>query len=169
MKKRLRLAALVAVALICAACGTDVPALSSAAPLCSQSSVTVSNDSFAESVSLVTTPRGVQYGDIRPGCGALAVPGKRLTIAYSFWLQNGQLFATSRAQGAGPGTFTYGSGQPFPGFDLGFANMRVGGKRRIVVPPALAYGPQGLPPAIPPNATLVVDVQLLRVSWSTGQ
>jgi len=169
LRPTLAVATLVALVGACASCGdaVSVPA-GQPAPLCTQSAAPISPDSFNEAIDLVTTSSGVQYGDLRSGCGALAVLGKRLTIAYSFWLQNGKLFASSNQQGAGPGVFTLGSGQPFPGFDFGFANMRVGGKRRIVVPARLAYGSQGLPPEIPPGATLYVDVQLLSVSWSAS-
>jgi FKBP-type peptidyl-prolyl cis-trans isomerase FkpA len=105
--------------------------------------------------------------DITVGSGAEAVNGKRLTVNYTLWLfdaakpdQKGQQMQTS--VGVSPYSFTLGAGQVIPGWDQGFAGMRVGGTRRLVVPPSLAYGSTGNGP-IPPNATLVFDVQLLDV------
>jgi FKBP-type peptidyl-prolyl cis-trans isomerase FkpA len=105
--------------------------------------------------------------DLRVGSGAEAVAGRRLTVHYTGWLydanradQKGQQFDSS--VGRQPFSFTLGAGQVIRGWDQGFAGMRVGGQRRLVIPPDLAYGSRGSGP-IPPNATLVFDVELLSV------
>ena len=105
--------------------------------------------------------------DLRVGTGAEAVSGKRLSVDYTGWLydstrpdQKGQVFDTSA--GRGPYPFVLGAGQVIRGWDQGFAGMRVGGVRRLVIPPALGYGAAGNPP-IPGNATLIFDVELVDV------
>jgi FKBP-type peptidyl-prolyl cis-trans isomerase FkpA len=112
------------------------------------------------------TPRA-EYSvtDLRAGSGAEATAGKRLSVHYTGWLYNpsgtdgkGAQFDTSVGRGAYP--FTLGAGQVISGWDRGVAGMRVGGQRRLVLPPELAYGASGNGP-IPPNATLVFDIELL--------
>lgn len=105
--------------------------------------------------------------DLRVGTGAEAVAGRTLTVHYTGWLyaptqpeQKGQQFDSSA--GRGPFVFVLGVGRVIPGWDRGVAGMRVGGLRRLVIPPELAYGAQGAP-GIPPNSTLVFDVELLDV------
>ena len=87
-----------------------------------------------------------------------------MTIEYTGWLESGRLFDSSREAGRQPYPYPFNVGQVIPGIDQGVATMRVGGKRRLVLPPALGYGAQGAPPVIPPNATLVFDVELVSVS-----
>ena len=115
-------------------------------------------------------PAGVPFSstDLTVGTGVQAVAGRRLTVAYSGWLYDstaadnkGTLFDSSSA--AGPFTFVLGAGQVIRGWDQGVPGMRVGGRRRLVIPPDLAYGSQGRG-LIPPNATLVFEVELLSVS-----
>ncbi|HKR99868.1 MAG TPA: FKBP-type peptidyl-prolyl cis-trans isomerase [Candidatus Dormibacteraeota bacterium] len=115
-------------------------------------------------MDLVSTPSGVRYGDIAPGCGPLALPGQQVTIQYTAWLNNGKEFDTSRQPGRSAFTFTPGSNGALPGFSYSFNSMRVGGYRRVVIPPALAFGSSGVPPVIPPDATIVVDIQLMAIS-----
>ena len=105
--------------------------------------------------------------DLRVGDGADATVGKLLTVDYTGWIydptrpeQKGRQFDTSA--GRGPFEFILGVGQVIPGWDLGAAGMKVGGQRRLVIPPALAYGSTGAGD-IPPNATLVFDIELLEV------
>jgi FKBP-type peptidyl-prolyl cis-trans isomerase FkpA len=116
-----------------------------------------------------STPRG-EYSqtDLRIGTGADAVSLRRLTVNYTGWLydparpeQKGSQFDTS--VGRQPFSFTLGAGQVIRGWDQGVAGMKVGGQRRLVLPPELGYGSAGSPPAIPPNATLVFDIELLDV------
>lgn len=96
------------------------------------------------------------------GTGAEAKPGSTVDVHYTGWLTDGSKFDSSRDSGK-PFRFTIGQGQVIQGWDEGIAGMKVGGKRRLFVPPTLGYGPQGYPPVIPPNATLVFDVELLSV------
>jgi FKBP-type peptidyl-prolyl cis-trans isomerase FkpA len=106
--------------------------------------------------------------DLVLGTGADATVGKSITVNYTGWLYDsgktdgkGQQFDSS--VGRGPFTFVLGAGQVIPGWDQGLVGMKVGGTRRLIIPPELAYGANGSPPAIPGNATLVFDVQLLGV------
>ena len=108
-----------------------------------------------------TTTSGVQYWDITPGTGATAVSGQKVTVNYTGWLTSGKQFDTS--VGKRPFQFKLGAGQVIQGWDDGVAGMKVGGKRQLRIPPNLGYGSQGISGTIPPNATLVFDVELLAV------
>ena len=108
----------------------------------------------------VTTASGLQYWNIKLGTGALAIPGKKVKVDYTGWLTTGKKFDSS----VGTGhlfEFVLGNGQVIKGWDEGVAGMKVGGKRQLRIPPQLAYGEKGFPGAIPPNATLIFDVQLV--------
>jgi FKBP-type peptidyl-prolyl cis-trans isomerase len=103
--------------------------------------------------------------DVRVGTGTAASNGRPVTVTYTGWL-----YDPSRAEGKGTQfdsnpafSFTLGTGGVIRGWDLGVVGMRVGGLRRLTIPPELAYGSAGRPPAIPSNATLVFDVELLSV------
>lgn len=111
---------------------------------------------------MVTTKSGLQYVDLVVGTGAEAIAGKSVTVHYTGRLQDGTKFDSSVDRGQ-PFTFTLGAGQVISGWDEGIAGMKVGGKRKLVIPPDLAYGAQGYPPVIPANATLMFDVELLDV------
>jgi FKBP-type peptidyl-prolyl cis-trans isomerase len=108
------------------------------------------------------TPSGLEYWDIKVGTGAEAKPGHTVKVDYTGWLTNGKKFDSSVGTGR-PFQFMLGAGQVIKGWDEGVAGMKVGGKRQLRVPPELAYGAKGFPGAIPPNSTLVFDVQLLDV------
>ena len=116
-----------------------------------------------------TTPRGeFSQTDVRVGTGTDAASLRRLTVNYTGWLydparaeQKGAQFDTS--VGRAPFSFTLGVGQVIRGWDQGVPGMKVGGQRRLVIPPELGYGASGSPPVIPPNATLVFDIELLEV------
>ncbi len=106
--------------------------------------------------------------DLRVGTGADAVTGRTITVNYTGWLfspsqpeQKGAQFDTSA--GRGPFGFVLGAGRVIRGWDQGVVGMKVGGLRRLVLPPDLGYGSAGSPPSIPPNASLVFDVELLAV------
>ena len=106
--------------------------------------------------------------DVRVGDGAEAMPGLSVVVNYTGWLYNpdqpeqkGRQFDTSA--GRGPFSFQLGAGRVIRGWDLGVAGMKVGGQRRLIIPPDLAYGSSGSGSAIPPNATLVFDIELLEV------
>lgn len=109
----------------------------------------------------VRTRSGLQYQDTVSGSGSSPAPGQTVTVHYTGWLQsNGQKFDSSVDRGE-PFTFTLGVGQVIKGWDEGVASMKVGGKRRLVIPSDLGYGQNGSAPQIPANATLVFDVELL--------
>jgi FKBP-type peptidyl-prolyl cis-trans isomerase len=108
----------------------------------------------------VTTASGLQYWNLKLGTGALAIPGKKVKVDYTGWLTTGKKFDSSVGTGH-PFEFTLGNGQVIKGWDEGIQGMKVGGKRQLRIPPQLAYGEKGFPGAIPPNATLIFDVQLV--------
>ncbi len=107
------------------------------------------------------TANGLQIIDIEVGSGPVADTGNTVTIDYNSWLPNGDGFDSSYARGE-PYSFVLGSGPAIKGWQEGIPGMRVGGKRRLIIPAALAYGPAGRGP-VPPDATLVFDIQLLDV------
>jgi FKBP-type peptidyl-prolyl cis-trans isomerase len=109
-----------------------------------------------------TTPSGLQYWDIVVGTGATAAAGSTVKVHYSGFLTNGQKFDSSRDRGE-PFSFPLGAGQVIKGWDEGVAGMKVGGQRQLRIPPQLGYGTAGAAGAIPPNATLIFDVELLEV------
>lgn len=100
--------------------------------------------------------------DVKVGSGAEATPGKTVTVHYVGTLTNGSKFDSSRDRGQGF-TFRLGAGQVIQGWDQGVAGMKVGGVRKLTIPPELGYGSRGFPPVIPPNSTLVFEVELLDV------
>jgi FKBP-type peptidyl-prolyl cis-trans isomerase len=108
-----------------------------------------------------TTSSGLQYWDNVVGSGATATPGSTVKVHYTGFLTNGQKFDSSRDRGE-PFSFPLGAGQVIKGWDEGVAGMKVGGQRQLRIPPQLGYGPTGTGP-IPPNATLIFDVELLGV------
>ena len=109
-----------------------------------------------------TTPSGLQYWDIKVGTGATAAAGQTVKVHYTGWLTDGKKFDSS--VGGAPFSFPLGAGQVIKGWDEGVAGMKVGGKRQLRIPPDLGYGAQGTPGGpIPPNATLIFDVQLVGI------
>jgi FKBP-type peptidyl-prolyl cis-trans isomerase len=127
-------------------------------------SVPARTDDLHQKVALTTTTTdGLQDGDIQPGSGPQAEPGEHITMQYTGWLQDGTSFDSSRKPGGQPFPFTLGAGQVIRGWDEGIVGMRLGGVRRLVIPPSLGYGASGQPPVIPPNATLTFDVQLICI------
>lgn len=107
------------------------------------------------------TASGLQYWDIKVGAGAGAHNGQKVTVHYTGWLTNGKQFDSS--VGSKPFPFRIGAGDVIKGWDEGVAGMKVGGKRQLRIPPDLAYGQKGYPGVIPPNATLIFDVELLGI------
>jgi FKBP-type peptidyl-prolyl cis-trans isomerase len=108
-----------------------------------------------------TTADGLKYWDIKVGTGATAASGKQVKVQYTGWLENGKKFDSS--VGKPPLAFRLGAGDVIKGWDEGVVGMKVGGKRQLRIPPELGYGQRGFPGAIPPNAILIFDVELLGV------
>jgi FKBP-type peptidyl-prolyl cis-trans isomerase len=100
--------------------------------------------------------------DTKLGTGAVATPGKNVSVHYTGWLTNGTKFDSSKDRGE-PFAFSLGAGQVIRGWDQGVAGMKVGGIRKLTIPPNLGYGERGAGGVIPPNATLVFEVELLGV------
>lgn len=115
----------------------------------------------------IEKPSGLRIIETDPGNGPEARAGQTVVVHYTGWLyavgdQRGQKFDSSVDRGK-PFSFVLGAGDVIPGWDEGVAGMKVGAKRTLIVPPDLAYGEKGAPGAIPPNATLIFDVELLDV------
>lgn len=111
---------------------------------------------------LTSLPSGLRYRDLSAGQGAEAVEGRTAVVHYTGWLTDGKKFDSSRDRGE-PFAFRLGAGQVIAGWDEGVAGMKVGGRRKLVIPASLGYGQAGAPPVIPGGATLVFDVELLDV------
>lgn len=108
----------------------------------------------------VTTESGLKYIDVKVGTGESPKAGSMVNVHYTGWLTDGKKFDSSVDRGK-PLQFPIGTGRVIRGWDEGVMTMKVGGKRRLIIPPQLAYGPQGAGGVIPPNATLIFDVELL--------
>jgi FKBP-type peptidyl-prolyl cis-trans isomerase FkpA len=115
-----------------------------------------------DTTALTRTPSGLRYQDVVEGQGAEATADRTVSVHYTGWLPNGEKFDSSRDRDE-PFSFSLGAGQVIAGWDEGVAGMKVGGRRKLVIPADLGYGTAGAPPAIPPGATLVFDVELLDV------
>lgn len=111
---------------------------------------------------LTTTPEGLQYYDLEEGTGSSPETGQVVVVHYTGWLPDGGKFDSSLDRGS-PFSFVVGTGQVIQGWDLGVSSMQVGGRRQLVIPPELAYGAQGAGGVIPPNATLIFEVELLEI------
>ena len=118
-------------------------------------------------MAFTTTASGLQFEDTIQGSGDVATKGKSVTVHYTGWLYNdgvqGAKFDSSKDRGQ-PFSFPLGAGHVIKGWDQGFAGMKVGGKRTLIIPPEMGYGARGAGGVIPPNATLKFDVELLGVS-----
>lgn len=128
----------------------------------------LANDDFAPELgvdlgAMTRTGSGLYYQDLVPGTGEEAVNGTTVTVHYVGWFYSGSQFDGSRDRGT-PFQFSLGAGSVITGFDEGVSGMRVGGLRKLVIPPKLGYGSAGAPPSIPGQATLVFEVELLGVS-----
>ena len=111
----------------------------------------------------VTTTSGLKYQVITPGTGAEAKPGQQVSVHYTGWLTNGTKFDSSVDRNE-PFRFGLGAGQVIAGWDEGVSGMKIGEKRKLTIPAALGYGPRGAGGVIPPNATLIFEVELLGLS-----
>ena len=117
----------------------------------------------AATTSASSSSDKLQITDETVGTGAEAVAGKSITVSYTGTLADGSVFDSTAKDGGKPFTFTLGAGQVIKGWDEGVVGMKVGGVRKLVIPPDLAYGSQGAGSTIPPNATLTFVVTLISV------
>jgi peptidylprolyl isomerase len=122
--------------------------------------------SVAAANEVIEMPNGLKYTDAKTGDGTEATAGKKVSVHYTGWLSDngakGRKFDSSVDRGQ-PFQFTLGAHQVIAGWDEGVAGMKVGGKRTLVIPPELGYGARGAGGVIPPNATLIFDIELLAV------
>jgi FKBP-type peptidyl-prolyl cis-trans isomerase len=109
-----------------------------------------------------TTASGLKYEDIKQGDGDVATAGKTVSVHYTGWLTDGKKFDSSKDRGQ-PFEFPLGGGRVIKGWDEGVEGMKVGGTRKLTIPPELGYGSRGAGGVIPPGATLVFEVELLKV------
>lgn len=155
--RRTLLAPMLGAMALLSACGTD----STAPNIPSNPSVETYAASLGVNIATMTKKSDNLYvQDLVVGTGAEAISGRLIRVTYTGWLVNGSRFDTN--VGGTPFSFTLGAGQVISGWDLGVVGMKVGGKRKLVIGSALGYSNQGQGP-IPPNATLVFDVELLGV------
>ncbi|HRC62731.1 MAG TPA: FKBP-type peptidyl-prolyl cis-trans isomerase [Dehalococcoidia bacterium] len=151
------------------ACGGDdaKSAATSTATAKTEASSVASSDGNAPGIPVLTgqvqrTASGLGYIDEKVGDGAAPQKGQQVTVHYTGWLTSGKKFDSSRDRGQ-PFVFPIGAGRVIAGWDEGVATMKVGGKRRLIIPANLGYGARGAPPSIPANAVLIFDVELLGV------
>ncbi len=116
-----------------------------------------------KTITLKSTPSGLQYYDIKVGTGPSPDSGQTVAVQYVGALPDGTKFDSSYDHGTDPFEFPVGGGAVIKGWDEGVAAMKVGGKRRLVIPADLAYGADSPTPNIPPNSTLVFDVELIAI------
>jgi len=109
-----------------------------------------------------TTPSGLKYIELKEGTGAIPKAGQTVTVHYTGTLENGKKFDSSLDRNQ-PFSFKLGVGQVIKGWDEGLSTMRVGEKRQLIIPPDLGYGARGAGGVIPPNATLIFEVELLKI------
>lgn len=114
-------------------------------------------------MSTITTPSGLQIEELVIGEGAQANAGHDVLVHYTGWLTDGTKFDSSKDRGQ-PFSFSLGQGMVIPGWDEGVAGMKIGGSRKLTIPPQLGYGAYGAGGVIPPNATLVFEVDLLDLA-----
>lgn len=120
------------------------------------------SSSNGEADKVEKTSTGLQYVDLVDGKGAHPRKGQRVVVHYTGWLKDGEKFDSSVDRGQ-PFEFQIGVGQVIRGWDEGVMTMKVGGKRKLIIPPELGYGRRGAGRLIPPNATLVFEVELLKL------
>jgi len=126
-----------------------------------ENNILIASDTMSDA-NAVTTPSGLKYVEIKEGTGATPERGQTVEVHYTGTLEDGTQFDSSRDRGQ-PFKFKIGVGQVIKGWDEGLSTMKVGGRRNLIIPPELGYGSRGAGGVIPPNATLLFDVELLGV------
>ena len=147
-------------------CGGDATPQADATPLPPLAPGNTVADTYAAELgidlsAMTRSETGLFTQDLAEGSGDAAAAGVAVRVHYTGWLPDGSTFDSSRD--GEPFNFALGAGRVIAGWDEGVAGMRAGGKRRLVIPPALAYGEGGYPGTIPPNATLVFEVELIEI------
>ncbi|MDB9316362.1 FKBP-type peptidyl-prolyl cis-trans isomerase [Nodularia spumigena] len=125
-----------------------------------QNQTLIASNTMSDNV--VTTPSGLKYIELEEGTGATPERGQTVVVHYTGTLENGNKFDSSRDRNS-PFEFKIGTGQVIKGWDEGLSTMKVGGRRQLIIPAELGYGSRGAGGVIPPNATLLFDVELLDV------
>ncbi len=128
----------------------------------SENNTLIANNTMTDA-NAISTPSGLKYIDIKEGTGAQPHAGQTVSVHYTGTLEDGTKFDSSRDRNQ-PFSFKLGAGQVIKGWDEGLSTMKVGGQRQLIIPPGLGYGSRGAGGVIPPNATLIFDVELLKVS-----
>lgn len=127
-----------------------------------ENNVTASNNIMTDA-DIVTTESGLKYKELQEGTGATPKKGQTVVVHYIGTLEDGTKFDSSRDRNR-PFSFKLGEGQVIKGWDEGLSTMKVGERRQLIIPPELGYGARGAGGVIPPNATLIFDVELLKIS-----
>ncbi|MBE9034961.1 FKBP-type peptidyl-prolyl cis-trans isomerase [aff. Roholtiella sp. LEGE 12411] len=133
-----------------------------AAPMTITENNTLITSNTMSDANAVTTPSGLKYVELKEGTGATPKTGQKVVVHYTGTLEDGTKFDSSRDRGQ-PFDFKIGVGQVIKGWDEGVGTMKVGGRRQLIIPAELGYGSRGAGGVIPPNATLLFDVELLEV------
>ncbi|MBE9007879.1 FKBP-type peptidyl-prolyl cis-trans isomerase [Fortiea sp. LEGE XX443] len=147
------------------AIAANLTQLQSAPITVTENNTLIASNAMSEAKSeanVVTTPSGLKYVEIEEGTGATPESGQTVVVHYTGTLENGTKFDSSRDRNR-PFSFTIGIGQVIKGWDEGLSTMKVGGRRQLIIPADLGYGSRGAGGVIPPNATLLFDVELLEV------
>jgi FKBP-type peptidyl-prolyl cis-trans isomerase len=121
----------------------------------------IANNTMSEA-KVVTTPSGLKYIELAEGTGATPQTGQTVVVHYTGTLEDGTKFDSSRDRKS-PFSFKIGVGQVIKGWDEGLSTMKIGDRRQLIIPPELGYGARGAGGVIPPNATLIFDVELLEI------
>ncbi|HKB05311.1 MAG TPA: FKBP-type peptidyl-prolyl cis-trans isomerase [Gemmataceae bacterium] len=123
----------------------------------------MADEKDAKDGKMITTASGLKYVDLKVGDGTEAKEGSKVTVHYTGTLESGKKFDSSLDRGKPFGPITLGKREVIKGWEEGLQGMKVGGKRKLIIPPSLGYGERGAGDVIPPNATLVFEVELLKV------